>query len=246
MKTNQSLVVMDKTIFYAPNIDQDHSLPSEEAAHCVRVLRKQIGDELYIADGKGSFYDATIVGMSKSSCEVAILKRIETLKSWNNSIHIAFAPTKNIDRVEWFLEKATEIGCDMFTPLLCRFSERKQLKLERLEKIIIAAMKQSQKAYLPILNELTPFNDFVKQPFTCEKYIAHCYENIKRDNLVKIYPKNSDVLILIGPEGDFSEQEVNRALKNNFKSISLSNSRLRTETAALVACHVIHVLNSNS
>lgn len=237
---------MDKTIFYAPDIKENQSLPPEEAAHCVRVLRKQIGDELYIADGKGTFYDASIVGMTKSSCEVSILKRIETLKSWDNNIHIAFAPTKNIDRIEWFLEKATEIGCDMFTPLLCRFSERKQLKLERLEKIIISAMKQSQKAYLPILNELTPFNDFVKQPFTCKKYIAHCYENIKRENLVKIYPKNSDVLILIGPEGDFSEQEVNKALKNNFESISLSNSRLRTETAALVACHVIHVLNSNS
>lgn len=233
---------MDKTIFFAPDILLNSTLPEEESMHCVRVLRMKEGDEVIIADGKGCFYDAVIVHAHQKHCGVNIIKSIEKPNPWNFKLHIAFAPTKNIDRVEWFLEKATEIGIDELTPILCDHSERRQIKYERLEKILVSAMKQSQKSVLPRLNELTPFSKFVKQDFKSKKFIAHCYDGAK-SHPKDIYKRNEDVLILIGPEGDFSEQEVAEAIKNDFDAISLGESRLRTETAALVACHSIHALN---
>lgn len=233
---------MDKTIFYAPNIIADLELPHDEAIHCAKVLRKQEGDEILITDGQGHFYNAVLTMATQKHCLVNIVSEVPFIKNWNFSLQIAFAPTKNIERIEWFAEKATEIGIDEFSPLLCRYSERKDIKTARLEKILVSAMKQSQKACLPVLNELESFTSFVKKPFDGEKYIAHCYEGEK--NLLKdIYSKGENALILIGPEGDFSEQEVEDALANGFKPISLGESRLRTETAALVACHTIHVLN---
>lgn len=233
---------MDKTIFYAPDILQDNTLPQDESAHCVRVLRKKEGDEILVTDGKGHFFDAEIVEAHQKHCVVNIIQTITEPKPWSNYLHIAFAPTKNLDRIEWFAEKATEIGIDHLTPLLCRYSERKEVKLPRIEKILISAMKQSQKAVLPQLDELTSFSDFIKKPFYGQKFIAHCYPQEKQ-LLKQVYQVNQNVLILIGPEGDFSEQEVEEALKCGFKPISLGESRLRAETAALVACNTIQILN---
>lgn len=234
---------MDKTIFYAPNILSSSKLPEEESQHAIRVLRMQEGDQLLVTDGKGHFYDSVITKAHPKNCEVDIVEIINNPKSWHFNIHIAFAPTKSIDRVEWFAEKATEIGIDRLTPIICFHSERRQIKHERLEKILVSAMKQSQKAMLPQLDELTSFSKFISQEFKGQKFIAHCYEGAEKMLIQDVYKRGEDVLILIGPEGDFSEQEVEEALKNGFQPISLGESRLRTETAALVACHSIHALN---
>lgn len=233
---------MDKTIFFAPDILSDMTLPQDESAHCVRVLRKKEGDAIYIADGKGHFFDAEIAEAHQKHCIVNIIRTVNEPKPWTNNLHIAFAPTKNMDRVEWFAEKATEIGIDRFTPLLCRYSERKEVKLPRIEKILVSAMKQSQKSYLPQLDEMISFTKFIAQPFDGQKFIAHCYSQEKK-LLKTVYKPGSNVLILIGPEGDFSEDEVRLALHNGFEPISLGNSRLRTETAALVACNTIQIIN---
>ena len=233
---------MDKTIFFAPDILSDQTLPQEESAHCIRVLRKKEGDTIYIADGKGHFFDAEIIEAHQKHCVVNILNTIDEPKPWSHNLHIAFAPTKNMDRVEWFAEKATEIGIDRFSPLLCRYSERKEIKLPRIEKILISAMKQSQKSFVPQLDEMTALADFIRQPFDGQKFIAHCYPQEKK-LLKDAYTHGGNVLILIGPEGDFSEKEVQLALDNGFEPISLGNSRLRTETAALVACNTIQVIN---
>ena len=233
---------MEKTIFFAPDILTNQELPFEEAQHCIKVLRKKEGDEIFITDGKGNFYDASIVQAHPKHCIVDILKTIEQPKNWNFGLQIAFAPTKNMDRVEWFAEKATEIGIDRFSPLLCQFSERKEVKLQRIEKILVSAIKQSQKAILPRLVDMQSFSKFVKQDFEGQKFIAHCYPQSKR-LLKDIYRKGANALILIGPEGDFSETEVEEALQNGFEPSTLGESRLRTETAALVACNTIHVLN---
>lgn len=233
---------MDKTIFFTPDIQTNVELPLEEAQHCVRVLRKKEGDEILLTDGKGAFYDAEIIQAHPKHCIVNILNVISQSKPWAFDLQIAFAPTKNMDRIEWFAEKATEIGIDRLSPLLCAHSERKEIKNARIEKILVSAMKQSQKAYLPLLDDMSTFRSFVKQDFKGDKYIAHCYDGEKQ-LLKDIYPKGNPALILIGPEGDFSEEEVTLAVDCGFRPISLGNSRLRTETAALVACHTIHVLN---
>lgn len=233
---------MEKTIFFAPDIDKMQELPTEEAQHCVRVLRMKEGDEILITDGRGNFYDAEIALTNQKHCLVNIKDKRFVGKSWKFNLHIAFAPTKNMDRVEWFAEKATEIGVDHLTPILCRYSERKEIKNQRIEKILVSAMKQSQKAILPQLEELQPFSKFVTQPFAGRKFIAHCYDEVK-PLLKETYIKGENILILIGPEGDFSEEEVALAKKNGFEPISLGESRLRAETAALFACSIAHVLN---
>lgn len=233
---------MEKTIFFTPDILSNPELPFEEAQHCIKVLRKKEGDEIFLADGKGNFYDAVIVQANPKHCIVNLLNTIPQTKSWNFNLQIAFAPTKNMDRIEWFVEKATEIGIDRFSPILCQHSERKEIKLQRIEKILVSAMKQSQKALLPQLDEMLPFSRFIKQNFEGAKYVAHCYPG-QKPLLKEVYKKEENALILIGPEGDFSEKEVEEALQQGFQPISLGESRLRTETAALAACHAIHVLN---
>lgn len=233
---------MDNIILYTPDILSNPELPAEEALHCVKVLRMKEGDEVLLTDGKGTFFEASIVQAHLKHCIVDIKKTIEYHKPWNFNLQIAFAPTKNMDRVEWFAEKAAEIGIDCFSPILCQFSERKEIKLPRIEKILVSAMKQSQKAILPQLNQLTSFSDFIKQDFEGRKFIAHCYDTPKAE-LKATYRKGENVLIMIGPEGDFSEKEVEEAIAAGFEPVSLGQSRLRTETAALVACHTIHVLN---
>lgn len=233
---------MGEVIFFAPDILSNPELPFEEGQHCIKVLRKKVGDEIFLTDGKGYFYNAEIIQANPKHCIVNITKTIQQRKGWGFNLQIAFAPTKNIDRIEWFAEKSTEIGIDCFTPILCQHSERKEIKTQRIEKILVSAMKQSQKALLPQLDEILPFSEFVKQDFNGQKFIAHCYPQ-EKSLLKEIYQQGENVLILIGPEGDFSEKEVDEAIRNGFKPISLGEARLRTETAALVACHTIHVLN---
>ena len=229
-------------VFYTPDIQSQAELPEEEAAHAVRVLRLQTGDEVTLTDGKGNFYRAEISTATTKRCLVNILETIPQAPLWSGYLHIAMAPTKNMDRTEWFAEKATEIGFDELTFLNCRFSERKEIKPARLEKILVSAMKQSQKATLPELNGMTDFRTFVSLPFAGRKFIAHCEEGVK-PLLKQTYHPGENALVLIGPEGDFSPEEIALALKCGFEPISLGESRLRTETAALVACHTIHVLN---
>lgn len=229
-------------VFYTPDIQNRAELPAEEAAHAVRVLRLQAGDEVTLTDGKGNFYRAEISVASNKRCLVNILETQPQEPLWQGHLHIAMAPTKNMDRTEWFAEKATEIGFDELTFLNCRFSERKVIKTERIQKILVSAIKQSLKARLPRLNEMTDFNKFVRQPFNGQKFIAHCYEG-EKPLLKDILKQEEDALVLIGPEGDFSEEEVKLAIEQGFQPISLGRSRLRTETAALVACHILNLQN---
>jgi 16S rRNA (uracil1498-N3)-methyltransferase len=229
-------------LFYASEIANRSELPELESKHCIRVLRKQLGDTINITDGKGYFYKAQISETHPKRCQVEIIEKIETFPSWKAQIEIALAPTKNLDRMEWFAEKATEIGINKIHFLKTRYSERKELKTERIEKILISAMKQSLKANLPKLSEMIDFKHFVKQNFDGQKFIAHCALE-EKELLSKAYRKGENVLILIGPEGDFSEEEISLALANGFQAISLGESRLRTETAALAACQTIHIIN---
>jgi len=229
-------------VFYTPDILTHAELPTEEAQHCLRVLRLSQGDEIMLTDGKGHFYKAEITGASGKRCLVAIKETIYQQPIWPCHLHIAVAPTKNMDRNEWFAEKATEIGLDELTFLNCRFSERKVIKTERIEKILVSAMKQSLKARLPELNEMMDFNAFIRQDFPEQKFIAHCYEG-EKPLLKDRVRKGEDALVLIGPEGDFSPEEVEKALAQGFVPISLGKSRLRTETAALVACCTLNLMN---
>lgn len=230
-------------LFYTPDISSEtYTLNEIESKHCIKVLRLNINDQIELIDGKGSFYEAKIIDANPKKCKIEITKTIHEFGKRNHYLHIAIAPTKNMDRFEWFLEKATEIGIDEITPLLCDHSERKVIKTERLEKIIVSAVKQSIKAYKPILNPLTKWSDFISQNLEGSKYIAHCEENEKQ-NLKANYKAGDNAVILIGPEGDFSPNEIKLAKENNFLETSLGESRLRTETAGLVACHTINLLN---
>lgn len=229
-------------IFYTPDIETDPVLPEEESQHCIRVLRLAEGDEIKLTDGKGYFYTASVTRAHPKHCEVKILEKQRQASLWNFNLHLAVAPTKNMDRMEWFVEKATEIGIDGITCLNCRFSERREIKPVRLEKILVSAIKQSQKATLPALNGMMDFKEFVCRPFEGRKLIAHCNEG-EKPLIRERYRRGENALILIGPEGDFSPEEVKLAIEQGFEPVSLGESRLRTETAALVACHTVHVLN---
>ena len=230
-------------VFYTPDISTTLELPEEEAGHCLRVLRLSIGSEIMLTDGKGFFYKAVISAATNKRCQVQILETIPQESFWKGHLHLAMAPTKNMDRIEWFAEKATEIGFDELSFLNCRFSERKVIKTDRVEKIVVSALKQSLKANKPIVNEMTDFHKFMERDFPGQKFIAHCYEGEKTPLKDAIIP-GEDVLVLIGPEGDFSREEVELAESKGFKPISLGKSRLRTETAALVAVHTMNLLNS--
>ena len=226
-------------VFYTPDIQTSLELPEEEAQHCTRVLRLGIGDEITLTDGKGNFYRAEITVATNKRCLVKLIETIPQEPLWPGHLHIAMAPTKNMDRNEWFAEKATEIGFDELTFLNCRFSERKAIKTERIEKILVSAIKQSLKARLPKLNEMVDFDKFITQDFPEQKFIAHCYES-EKPLLKDVLEPGKDALVLIGPEGDFSEEEVKRAIERGFRPISLGKSRLRTETAALLATMIIN------
>lgn len=230
--------------FYTPDINSDvYTLDVQESRHCVKVLRLKIDDNIYLTDGCGNLFKTKIIDTEIKACKVKVVETFKEYEKRNFRIHIAVAPTKNINRLEWFLEKATEIGIDEITPIICEHSERKIIKTERLNKIIISAVKQSLKAYKPILNEAISLKNFLKKDFQQQKFIAYCdIENPKL--LQQEYKKDKDVLILIGPEGDFSKEEYKTAQERNYAPVSLGNSRLRTETAALVACDTINIINN--
>jgi 16S rRNA (uracil1498-N3)-methyltransferase len=213
-----------------------------ESKHIVRVLRKKESDILKITNGKGVLFDAKITVASDKKCIATIINAEEKQKPWNYYLHIAIAPTKKMDRIEWFLEKATEIGIDEITPIICANSERRFVKLERFEKIIQSAMKQSLKFTLPKLNSPVKFNEFINQNFDGKVCIAHCEEQEKKLLQSEIGP-SENTTILIGPEGDFSLEEIKKAFTKKIIPISLGESRLRTETAALVAVQNVSFIN---
>ena len=230
-------------LFYTPDIASDiYTLDEQESKHCIRVLRLKIGDEIILTDGIGNMYFTKIIEDHPKRCTVKVTEVKKESGKRPFKIHIAVAPTKNIARIEWFIEKATEIGIDEITPLVCEHSERKIVKTERLTKVVTSAVKQSLKAYHPVMNDAIDFKKFVHQEFKGEKFIAYCSDEY-RDSLKNIYKKGKDALILIGPEGDFSQAEVELAIKHGFKPVSLGSSRLRTETAALLACVVVNLRN---
>ena len=229
-------------LFYTPDIATTHELPQEEAAHALRVLRLSIGAELDITDGKGNLYRAVISSIAGKHCYVEAKEVVPMPKGWNGDIHIAVAPTKNMDRIEWLAEKATEIGLDAITFVNCRFSERKVIKTDRVERIVVSAMKQSLKYSKPVVGDMIDFKKFISQERPGEKYIAHCYDDDKT-LLKEVHQPGCDATVLIGPEGDFSPEEVKMAMEAGYKPVSLGNSRLRTETAALAACHILMLKN---
>ena len=227
--------------FYVPSAATLTEMPMDEALHALRVLRLKSGDEMFLMDGEGKFYRAEVTIAATKRCMYEIKEVLPQEKGWNENIHIAIAPTKMMDRVEWFCEKATEIGIDEITFLNCKQSERKVMRTVRLDKIVVAAVKQSRKPWKPKLNAMMSFKDFVTAPREGQKYIAHCHEEIEREDLftevfkLKSSEKYENVTVLIGPEGDFSLEEVKLAMDNGYKSVTLGTSRLRTETAVLSA-----------
>lgn len=248
-------------LFYTPDIATSRELPEEEAAHALRVLRLGMGDKVMLTDGLGHFFPAEVAECTGKRCFVNVCETITPEPLWKGHLHLAIAPTKNMDRLEWLAEKATEIGFDELSLLDCRYSERRVVKTERLDKILVSAMKQSLKATKPVLNGMMPFERFVRQSFPGQRFIAHCYseeevaaggENEENRSqsycatsfrlpLREVLSPDEDALVLIGPEGDFSVEEVRLALSLGFRSVSLGNSRLRTETAALVAVHLMNI-----
>ena len=230
------------SLFYVPNLSAASILPDEESLHAVKVLRLKTGDSIQIVDGNGGFFNAYITTPHHKHCAFEITETLVDASKRNYHLHIAIAPTKNIDRLEWFIEKATEIGIDEITPVFCQNSERKVVKEERLEKIIVSAAKQSLKAKFPTLNPPCSFNEFIRTYSAEQQFIAHCYNDDKM--LLKSEIKHGkSILILIGPEGDFSPEEVNTAIKNGYQPVSLGDSRLRTETAGVVACCTVAFCN---
>jgi len=229
-------------IFYCENIQSCPELSEEDSGHAVRVLRHVEGDQITVVDGEGTFYRCAITAAHPKHCGLQILS-VEEEQHWPYRVELAVAPTKNLDRMEWWLEKATEMGRDRFIPLKCRFSERKELKTERMRKIAVSAMKQSLKATLPTIDEVTDIKAFLKEPFEGQKFIAHCMDDQPRKLLSHEVRPGEAVRVLIGPEGDFSPEEVQLALANGYVPVSLGDQRLRTETAALASVHTIHIIN---
>jgi len=231
-------------IFYFPVIDHEEIiLDPGESVHAVKVLRLREHDPVKVVDGRGNLCEGVVVEAHSKKCRIRLHKLHTEFEKRNYRLHLAVAPTKNSDRIEWFLEKATEIGIDEFSPLICRFSERKQVNHDRLEKVAIAAMKQSQKAWLPVIHPEITFDRFIRLPFDGDAFIAHCYPG-EKPHLKDVVVQGHDVLILVGPEGDFSQEEVLLAKEQGFREVTLGNSRLRTETAALAACQTVALLNS--
>ncbi len=229
--------------FYAPYLPDELTLPESDSAHCVRVLRMKAGDEIEAVDGRGGLYRCVLRDAHPKRATVDIIERTALPKVWQGSITIAIAPTKHNDRMEWLVEKLVEIGVDRIVPLRCRYSERKEINIDRLEKIAVSAMKQSLKAVLPQIDEMTPFGTFIDSATDGHRFIAYCDPSIPRLLFPKEYTPNSDTTILIGPEGDFSPEEIRKALDAGWCPISLGDNRLRTETAALVACDTCQILN---
>jgi 16S rRNA (uracil1498-N3)-methyltransferase len=230
-------------LFYTPDIHSAfYTFGKDDSRHCSKVLRLNQGDRVTLTNGKGSFYHSEIIDDNPKATAVKVVEQEEVTRPWPQHIHLAIAPTKNVSRTEWAVEKCTEMGVDEITPVRCHHSERTILKHERTERIITAAVKQSLKAWHPVLNEMIPLKTLLEKPFEGEKYIAYI-DKKNTDLLVNMVTCKNDVLILIGPEGDFSEEEVHQAIAKGYKPVSLGNSRLRSETAAVKACSTIHFVN---
>lgn len=231
------------TIFYQPSVTEGiQELDAEESRHCVKVLRKRPGDLIAITDGKGTHYTARLVETSATRCTYAV-EQHETCVNDAAGIHIAVAPTKNPDRIEWFVEKAVELGIGTITLMTCTNSERTSLKTERLHKLAISAMKQSQRLHLPAIQSLMPFDQVVAQATETQKFIAYV-DAANPDLLIRLAQPAQPTLVLIGPEGDFISDELALAFKHGFRQVSLGLHRLRTETAALAACHILNLVQS--
>ena len=235
--------------FYAPNIATDFTLPEDESHHCVKVMRLGVGSEIEVVDGRGGLYECRIADANAKRCMVDVVRQTRETPHWGHRIVLCVAPTKNMDRLEWMAEKVTEMGVDEIVPLLCDNSERRVLKTERLRKILVSAMKQSLKSTLPELRELTPLSRLLAESaqFTGQKFVAYCDPSLPRDmrkDMFREYTPGADVMILIGPEGDFSSDEVTAALASGFAPVTLGVSRLRTETAAVMSVAASHVADA--
>lgn len=244
----------EERFFYVPNAARGEELPEVEAQHAMRVLRLAEGDGMFLMDGVGTFYRAVITMASKKRCFYRIAEAIPQEKSWRGHIHLAIAPTKMMERMEWMVEKAVEVGVDEISFLDCRFSERQSMRIDRIEKIVVSAMKQSRKPFKPILNELVDFSNFIDKSVNADNpssngFIAHCHDDFSRSYLfddLKDIPVDENVTILVGPEGDFSTEEVRYAMSHGYKSVTLGKSRLRTETAGLIAVTMAQLRKSNN
>ncbi len=231
-------------LLYVPNIEYPlTTLDESESRHAVAVMRMKEGDPVHLVDGKGGLYQAVIALAHPKRCTLSILSSQQNFEQRNHSLHIAIAPTKSIDRMEWFCEKATELGIDEITPIHCDHSERKIIKPDRLKKILVSAMKQSQKAFLPTLHPMIPLHQFILNCKATMRFIAHCQPG-EKEHLKNVAQPRTDTVILIGPEGDFSPEETALATLSGYKEVSLGNSRLRTETAGIAACHIINLINT--
>lgn len=229
--------------FYAPDIRTCQVLPESDSQHCVRVLRMKAGDMIEVIDGKGFRYSCRILDAHAKRTLVEVVDETEVPLSWSQQITVAVAPTKHLDRMEWMVEKLTEIGVNRIIPLLCRYSERKEIKTERLDKIAIAAMKQSLKSVKPQIDEMTPISRVISEIKAAQRFVAYCDPVIPRRLFSHEYQPAADTLILIGPEGDFSQEEIRQAIDSGYVPISLGDNRLRTETAAVVACDTCHIID---
>ncbi len=229
--------------FYAPDIEITLTLPESDSQHCVRVLRMQQGDEIEVIDGKGHRFTCRLDNAHSKHATVEIVAKQDIPLCWPQHITIAVAPTKHLDRMEWLVEKLTEIGVNRFVPLLCQRSERKEIKPERLEKIAVSAMKQSLKTVVPEIMPMTPIAQVISDYADAQKFMAYCDKSVPRYMLAKMYKPLTNAVIMIGPEGDFAPEEIKSALESGWCPVSLGNNRLRTETAALVACDTFHILD---
>ena len=233
--------------FFVPDAANQSELPSDEAMHALRVLRLKAGDEMFLMDGVGCYYRAQVTIAATQHCHYEILEQLPQERPWEGLVHLAIAPTKMMDRIEWLSEKATEIGVDEISFINTKFSERKLVKIPRLDKIVVSAVKQSRKAWKPQLNEIVSLKDFIRKHQEGRRYIAHCYDEIPREDLYTLLDKavpEEDATLLIGPEGDFSTEEIILCKSLNYKEIKLGSRRLRTETAALYGCFTIAAKNN--
>ena len=231
-------------VFYAPDITGEYfTLDENESKHTVRVLRMGEGSGIKLIDGKGNLYEGVISEPDQRACKIRIINIIKGFEKRDYNLHIAISPLKNPERFEWFIEKSVEIGIDEITPLICRNTEKQGLKPDRLNNIIISAMKQSLKASATKLNAACKLNDFISTPHTGTLMIAHCNDGDERKGICEVYIKRNDVVILVGPEGDFSEEEISKARNHGYIPVHLGKSRLRTETAGVAACHSIYFIN---
>jgi len=231
-------------IFYAPDIDGDYyTLNERESKHSIKVLRMGKGDNLNLIDGRGNFYEGVIDQSHPKECRIRIINVIHGYEKRNYSLHIAISPLKNPERFEWFVEKSVEFGIDQITPVICRNTEKTGIKRERILNLIISAMKQSLKAKITVLDEICKFNDFINRSHKGKLMIAHCNKNLCRSGINEVYKGGEEAVILIGPEGDFSDEEISSSIEKGYIPIHLGPSRLRTETAGIAACHSIYFIN---